>query len=153
METRANEIHDLVRRADHLYRKWKVDTPSSPVPPTVSAPTPASSSNRRRYVAMDGLKPPLLSTESTYEDWIDFQRIFKIWGTACYESTDPIDITYDEWSRLLMSAIDTEWSERVDFDAFNTIDELIGQFDAEMQLLKPLHLRRMNRVKITHTKG
>ena len=51
-----------------------------------------------------------------------------------------------------MSTVDAEWSKRVDFEAFNTIDELIDQFDAEMQLLKPLHLRRMNLIKITHTK-
>ena len=126
------QIHDLVRRADHLYRKWKVDPPSPPVPPTVSAPAPASSSAKRRYVAMDGLKLSLLSTESTYEDWIDFQRRFKIRVAACYETTDPIDITYNEWSRLLMSAVDKEWSKRTNFDSFNTINELLEQFDAEM---------------------
>ena len=73
MEDRATEVHELVRRADALLRKWKVDPPSPPVPSTVSAPTPASST-RRRFVAMDGLKPSPLSIETTYEDWIDFQK-------------------------------------------------------------------------------
>ena len=102
---------------------------------------------------MDGLKPSTLSIETNYEDWLDFQKRFRIWAKACYESVDPVDITYEEWSRLLLSAVDAELSRRVDFDAFNTIEELIGQIDAEMQLLRPLHLRRINLIKITHNKG
>ena len=52
-----------------------------------------------------------------------------------------------------MSSEDPEWSKRVDFDAFNTIDELIEHIDSEIQLLRPLHLRRMNLIKVSHSKG
>ena len=43
LEDRATEVHELVRRADALFRKCKVDPPSLTVPPTASAPTPAPS--------------------------------------------------------------------------------------------------------------
>ena len=52
-----------------------------------------------------------------------------------------------------MSSVDPEWSKIVDFEAFNTIDQLIEQIDSEIQLLRPLHLRRMNLIKISHSKG
>ena len=92
---------------------------------------------------MDSLKPSTLSIEANYEDWLDFQKRFRIWAKACYESVEYVDIRYEEWSRLLLSAVDAEWSRRVDFDAFNTVEELIGQIDAEMQLLRPLREREL----------
>ena len=152
LDERADNVHGLVKGADAMFRRWKVDPTPPPVPR--AAPTPASAPPaRRRFVPIDAYKPTTLSIETSYEDWLDFKNRFKIWGRACYKSVNLEDIKYEEWSSLLLSAVDTEWSKRVDFEAYNSIEELIGQIDAEIQLLRPLHLRRMNLIKITHSKG
>ena len=79
-----------------------------------------------------------------------------IYAKACYESTmspGVPGITYMEWSTLLLSCVEPEWSKRIDFENFLSIEDLLDKFDSEIQLLQPLHLRRINLIKISSTKG
>merc|ERR1711888_225900 len=41
----------------------------------------------------------------------------------------------------------------IDFEGFHSIEDLLDKFDSEIQLLKPLHLRIINLIKITSSKG
>merc|ERR1712121_561837 len=52
-----------------------------------------------------------------------------------------------------LSCVEPVWSKLISFDGFDSIDELLEAFDKEIQLLQPLHLRRIALLKVTSNKG
>ena len=62
-------------------------------------------------------------------------------------------ITMEEWSAILLTCIEGGWSKSITFESYDSITELLGKFDEEIQLLQPLHLRRITLLKITSSRG
>ena len=108
-------------------------------------------------MAVDSFKAKLLSMDTSFEDFLDFRRRFIIYTKACYEGVPVVDgspaISYEEWSTLLLTCVEPGWSKRISFDQYNTIETLLDRFDEEIQLLQPLHLRRITLIKIASSRG
>ena len=52
----------------------------------------------------------------------------------------------------MLSCIESECSKRNNFEGYTTIEDLFAKIDAEIQLLQPLHIRRIILIKITSSK-
>ena len=59
----------------------------------------------------------------------------------------------EEWSAILLTCVEGGWSKRISYDSYDSITDLLGKFDKEIQLLQPLHLRRIALLKITSSRG
>ena len=62
-------------------------------------------------------------------------------------------ITMEEWSSILLTCVESRWSKRISFDQYSSIEALLDRFDEEIQLLQPLHLRRITLLKIASSRG
>ena len=84
-EKRDSDNTTAVTEAVKLMAKWGYGTapaasPSTPdSAPAIAVATTAQPSQpqRRRFHAVDGFKPKMLGLETSYEDWIDFQKRFQ----------------------------------------------------------------------------
>ena len=72
METRGKSVDGLIKESNRIMFEWEYEPPEPPaVPPSMSIPPPAFAP-KRRFVAVDGFKPKILSIEVNYEDYLDF---------------------------------------------------------------------------------
>ena len=62
-------------------------------------------------------------------------------------------IAYNEYTRTLTMCIDQEWKRRVDYSLFTNIEDLLGSMYREMNILNPVHLRRITLLKTSFKKG
>ena len=62
-------------------------------------------------------------------------------------------ITMEEWSSILLTCVEGGWSKKITFESYTSIGDLLEKFDEEIQLLQPLHLRRITLLKITSSRG
>ena len=153
-EKRGDEYARLMGESNKLLVEWEYNPPDLPsLPHTMAFPPP-----RIRFKDVESFKPkPPLSIEASYEDFLDFRHRFEIYAKRCYESVPIVDgalgITYEEWSSLLLTCVEPGWTKRIKFDDFVDINALLEKFDSEIQLLQPLHLRRITLIKIQSSKG
>ena len=49
--------------------------------------------------------------------------------------------------------IDNEWKRRLDYSLYTNVDDLLTSMDEEMNILNPVHLRRITLLKTTFKKG
>ena len=157
-EARTSENNAAIKEAVNILAKWRYEASSAPNPSTpASTPVTAATAQppqpqRRRFVAVDGFKPKVLGLETTYEDWVDFKKRFLTYVRACYdgvqlEEDGTPSISMDEWTAILLSCVEAGWSKRISFDGYDSIADLLDKFDQEIQLLQPLHLRRIALLK------
>ena len=128
LNTRSSSVDELIKESNRLLLEWEYNSPDPPpAPPPMAFPPPVFAP-KRRFVAVDGFKPKILSIESNYEDFLDFRRRFEIYAKTCYEGVPMVDgapgITYEEWSTLLLTCVEPEWSKRINFDGFFSIEDL-----------------------------
>ena len=144
-------MEEVIRESNKLLVQWEYTPPPEPTPPSPAiAYQPPT--QKRRFVAVDSLKPKLLGMDTSFEDFIDFCKRFTIYTKACYEGVPVVDgltaITYEEWSTILLTCVEPGWSKRITYDQYRSIRALLDRFDEEIQLLQTLHLRRISLIKI-----
>ena len=77
-----------VTEAVKLLAKWRNGASSTASPstpdstPVIAATAQPSQPQRRRFHAVDGFKPKMLGMETSYEDWVDFQKRFQSYVKA-----------------------------------------------------------------------
>ena len=100
LTTRGNSVDELIKESNNLMVEWEYNPPDPPTAPPPMAFPPPAFAPKRRFVAVDGFKPKILSIEANYEDFLDFRKRFEIYAKICYESVPIVDgvpgITYDD---------------------------------------------------------